>query len=277
MTVQQLEKVSGQDRLDRGFRAVLYVFIGAIAFSLAGSLLLRLWPSLMGVFGPYYITLVKAPTWTYMALLAVLPVLMYVRALGPAIMALFVIWGSFVGGMSELIGTATGLPFGPYRYTNWLGPKIFDHVPYFIPLSWFAMSLISLDLARRVAAKRYERIFVAALFMVLWDVSLDPAMSRAFPFWLYPEGGFYYGMPASNWVGWFVVSLIIVWGYEVLGGGLPAVNRYAPWIYLLNCLFPLLLCLIYGLYTAFLIGALTTALPLLAVYGREKRIPSFSS
>lgn len=265
MSAPLLVRPAAASHLDRAFRIAYWSFVGAIAFSLSGTLLLLAFPSLMDVFGPYYPTLVKTPTWAYMALLGVLPILMYLPDHGAAITALFVIWGALVGGMSELIGTQTGWPFGPYLYTDWLGAKIFDHVPYFIPLSWFAMSILSLDLAGRVSRRRYERILVAALFMVLWDVSLDPAMSRAFPFWVYPEGGFYYGMPASNWLGWFVVSAVIAWGYEVVGGGLRRPHPWAPRIYFLNCFFPLALCLLYGLYTAFLIGALATAVPLLAI------------
>ena len=82
-------------------------------------------------------------------------------------------------------------------------------------------------------------------------------------------------MPASNWLGWFGVSLVIVWGYEALGGGLRAHHAWAPRVYLLNCLFPLLLCLLYGLYAAVLIGAVATLLPLLAVHaaGEETGSP----
>ena len=178
-----------------------------------------------------------------------------------------------VGGASELIGTTTGFPFGAYEYTSWLGPKLFGHVPYFIPLSWFAMSILSLDLAQRVTGSRLGRIALGALFMVIWDVSLDPAMSRAFPFWVYPGGGFFYGMPLSNWLGWFGVSLVILSGYEFIGGGLPASRRWAPVLYGLNALFPLLLSLLYGLYGAFVIGALTLAIPFLAFRLRHPVAP----
>ena len=188
-------------------------------------------------------------------------------------MAFFVLWGSFIGGLSELVGTTTGFPFGAYSYTHWLGPKLLDHVPYFIPLSWFALSILSLDLARRLTTSRLQRIVVAAVFMTLWDVALDPAMSRAFPFWEYPGGGFFFGMPASNWAGWLGVTVIIVWGYEVIGGGLPQPSRWAPWLYALNGLFPLGISLIYGLVPAFFIGAVAVAIPLLALWGRHALSP----
>lgn len=253
---------------ERTFLVCLVIFTASIAFSLAGTLSLVLFPSLMGVFGPYYATLVKAPTWTYMAFLPLLPMLMYWRSLGASLTFFFLIWGSMVGGLSELAGTQTGWPFGAYTYTQWLGPKILDHVPYFIPLSWYAMSIVSLDLAARLSHSRIVRVGVASVFMVLWDVALDPAMSRAFPFWIYPDGGFFFGMPASNWAGWFLVSLVIVAGYEWIGGGLRRPSGWAPIVYALNGIFPALLCFMYGIPLAGVIGLLAVALPLLAVAGR---------
>ncbi len=47
----------------------------------------------------------------------------------------------FLSLSSELTGTATGLPFGPYSYTELLGIKWFNLVPLLIPLSWFTMAL----------------------------------------------------------------------------------------------------------------------------------------
>ncbi len=259
--IRQLLPARPEDKWRHLLRFAMAAFIAAIVVSLAGTLLLKLFPSLMGVFGSIYPTLVKAPTWAYMTLLGAIPILMYAPSLGLRKILLFAAWGSAIGGASELIGTSTGFPFGEYLYTVWLGPKILGHVPYFIPLSWFAMSVISLDMAYRITSVRIWRILAASFFMVLWDVSLDPAMSRAFPFWIYPGGGFYYGMPWTNWVGWFVVSLVIAAGYEYLFGGLRRPDSWAPAVYLLNCLFPLLMCLLYGLYGAVLFGALATALP----------------
>lgn len=264
------------DPVERALRLALWVFIVSMAFSILGSLLLQLVPAARRLFDPIYASLVKGPTWTYMALLPAIAVLMYVRSLGGALIAFFLLWGSFVGGFGELMGTSTGIPFGRYVYTPWLGPKILDHVPYFIPLSWFAMSIVSLDLAGRLVERRYERMAVAALFMILWDVSLDPAMNEAFPFWVYPDGGFFFGMPASNWVGWFAVSFVIMWGYEVIGGGLRSESPWAPLVFALNCLFPLSVSLVYGLWAAVLFGAVATALPLLVLraHGRLGRVPS---
>ena len=258
-----------------GFKYALWLFVGAIAFSVAGLFVTRMFPSTMALFGPYYADLVKAPTWTYMAVLPFLPIMMYAPALGWARMILFLIWGCAIGGASELMGTMSywtvgglALPFGAYDYTHWLGPKFGGHVPYFIPFSWFAMSIVSLDLAYRVASSRWTVIVTAAAFMVLWDVSLDPAMNYVFPFWQYEADGFFYGMPFSNWVGWFVVSFLIMMSYELMGG-LNALSAWAPWVYILNCAFPLMISALHGVFGAVAFGVVATAVPFIAIWLRK--------
>lgn len=265
-----------QDNVELLFQFAFWLFVGSISFSVAGMLLLKLFPSTISLFGPVYTKLVKTPTWTFMTILAILPVLMYGPSLGWRRISLFVGWGCLVGAAGELIGT-TGLlklgeiplPFGEYHYTSWLGPKIAGHVPYFIPPSWFAMSIVSLDLARRVTKKRWAYVLLGTTFMVIWDVALDPAMNRAFPFWEYAADGFFYGMPFSNWCGWFVVTLLIIIGYEWMSGEREIQNDWAPWVYALNCLFPLAISLLRNLYLAAFIGSLTSALPFLLLWATD--------
>jgi len=274
-----------KDSIEQLFRFGFWLLVGSVVFSLLGMLLLKLFPAAWEIFGPMYDKLVKTPTWTFMAMLAILPVLMYGVSLGWKRMTFFVVWGCFIGGASELVGTTgfatwngVALPFGAYEYTQWLGPKMFDHVPYFIPPSWFAMALVSLDLARRATGSRWTGVLLGTVFMVLWDVSLDPAMTKGqVPFWSYTVDGFYYGMPLSNWIGWLVVSLIIIVGYEFIGGGLKETNRWAPWLYVVNCAFPLGICLLEGLYIAVLAGGLATALPFAVIYLSGRREPSIKT
>jgi putative membrane protein len=262
-----------EDNVDLLFRFAFWLFVGSISFSVAGMLLLKLFPSTISFFGPIYTKLVKTPTWTFMTMLAILPVLMYGPSLGWRRMGIFVVWGCLVGAAGELVGTmgilsvgGVPLPFGEYHYTNWLGPKIAGHVPYFIPPSWFAMSIVSLDLARRVTRNRWGYLLLGTVFMVLWDVALDPAMNRAFPFWEYAVDGFFFGMPFSNWCGWFGVTLVIMLGYEWMRGDRELKNDWAPWLYALNCFFPLAISLLRDLYLAAFIGALTSALPFVLLW-----------
>ena len=116
--------------------------------------------------------------------------------------------------ISELTGTATGLPFGPYSYTDLLGPKWFGLVPLLIPLSWFTMALPAYYLSSRAFPDNrspWLKIGFAALLLTLWDLALDPAMSYLTLYWQWGETGVYYGMPMINLLGWFVTGLVLMW------------------------------------------------------------------
>ncbi|MEM1118702.1 MAG: carotenoid biosynthesis protein, partial [Bacteroidota bacterium] len=132
------------------------------------------------------------------------------------------------------------------------------HVPWLIPPSWYAIAIVSLDLSRRLGWGRWGRIGGVALFMVLWDVALDPAMSYAFPFWTYGVDGVFFGMPLVNWAGWALTSLVIGLAFEMMGGLKaapdPFVERWAPRFYVLNSAFSIAICFAYRAPLAGLAG-----------------------
>jgi len=113
---------------------------------------------------------------------------------------------------SELSGTTMGLPFGPYSYTDGLGPKWFGHVPLLIPLSWFLMAVPSYAIARTLAAGRgaLARIAVGSFVLLAWDLALDPAMSHATKYWVWGTSGVYYGMPWLNLAGWYITGAALM-------------------------------------------------------------------
>jgi putative membrane protein len=59
---------------------------------------------------------------------------------------------------------------------------------------------------RAVSRRRAPRIALAAGALTAWDVFLDPRMARE-GYWSWPGGGRYEGIPASNFLGWFVTGL----------------------------------------------------------------------
>ena len=249
----------------RVFHLVLGLFVATIAFAILGTLSLFIGP-VRDFFLPYYATLVAAPTWTYMALLPVLTLALYWDQLGVRRSLLFLLAASVIGAGAELVGTNFGVPFGAYHYTDRLGAKILGDVPYFIPTSWYALGVLSYDLAGRLGGGRWARALGTALFMVVWDVSLDPAMNQGggtFVFWTYPGGGAFFGMPWVNWVGWAVTSAAISLALDALGGlepaGTPLTARWAPAVYALNVLFPISICFLYGLPLAGVIGTVVLA------------------
>lgn len=260
------------------FRVAFLLCIGAIVFSVAGFLSLLWFPALNGVFAPYLYWLVRIPTWVYMVTVPMLAFTFYLPMLGWRRSFLFLGWGAAIGATAELMGTTTGVPFGMYTYTDYLGPKIAGHVPYFIPPSWYAMSILSLGLAYRLPLGRIGRVLAGTVFMVLWDVALDPAMSAGpYIFWYYEASGFFYGMPISNWAGWFITTLVIMAGYEYFLGGLQRTDSpWPPIVWLLNGIFPLALLFMAGMTGAGLIGALALAVPFALIRAFGKPAPRFT-
>ena len=258
----------------RLFLILFVLFVGSIFFSVTGTLLMGFFPaqagqalSWLGVhLGLSLEALVKGPTWVYMALMPLLTLLLYLPALGARRSVLFLLWGSAVGAAAELLGTQTGVPFGAYGYSDLLGAKIAGHVPWFIPPSWYAMSLLSYDLARRLDLRRGGTILMTAVFMVLWDVALDPAMTTPVAvgrsFWTYAADGVYFGMPLVNWLGWLLTSAGIAWGYERMRGGREVRAAWAPALYAVNVLFPVFICFAYGAALAGAFGLVALAVVL---------------
>ena len=262
----------------RLFHIVLGLFVVTIAFAILGTLSLYIKP-VSDFFLPYYESLVAAPTWTYMALLPILSLALYWDQLGVRRSLLFLLAASVIGAAAELMGTNFGIPFGAYEYTDRLGAKILGDVPYFIPTSWYALGILSYDLAGRMSSNRWARALGTALLMIVWDVSLDPAMNQGggtFVFWSYPGGGPFFGMPWVNWFGWGVTSVVISLAFDALGGlrpeGTPLTRRWAPIVYALNVFFPISICFLYGLPLAGVIGAATLAATLALVRQRSRQI-----
>ena len=272
----------------RVFLVALALFVGSVVFSLAGAALLNFFPVqaatalavIADVTGLTLEDLIKLPTWVNMAMLPVIAFALYLPELGWPKSLAFLAVGCVVGAAAELVGTQTGFPFGPYSYGDFLGAKIAGHVPWLIPPSWYAISIVSLDLGRRLGLGRAGRVGAVALFMVLWDVALDPAMNHAFPFWKYDVGGVFFGMPLVNWAGWALTSALIAVGYEAFGGLEAAPSRFvdvwAPRFYAVNSLFSVGVCFVYKAPLAGLVGLVGLAVALGILWARRDAAPPVS-
>lgn len=117
----------------------------------------------------------------------------------------------------ERVGTATGLPFGRYRYTARLRPAI-GGVPVVVPLAWWAMAVPARETAHSVLADRSTapgRVLAGAAALTAWDLFLDPQMT-AEGFWRWHRSGRYRGIPLTNYVGWFVTAAAVMAALERL-------------------------------------------------------------
>jgi uncharacterized membrane protein len=148
-----------------------------------------------------------------------------------AALTLFVL--SFVISLAfESLGVATGLVYGPYHYTEKLGPKFLGLVPYLIPAAWFMMMYPSLVIAEWIAPRGdgWKRgLMVAALggiIMTAWDVLMDPMMVRG-QHWVWEIEGAYFGIPLQNYWGWWLTtfSVFLVYWLVTRQNGEPAKVR----------------------------------------------------
>jgi uncharacterized membrane protein len=108
-----------------------------------------------------------------------------------------------IGFGAELAGVATGRPFGRYRYSGKLGPRVAG-VPVLAAAAWALMARPAWVAAGH--AGRTARVPVAAAALTAWDLFLDPRMA-AEGYWTWERTGRYERIPVSNFAGWFVTAL----------------------------------------------------------------------
>jgi uncharacterized membrane protein len=186
-----------------------------------------------------------------------------------------VVYGVSLG--SELLGTAYGVPFGPYAYTDLLGAKWLGLVPALIPLSWFFMAIPAYGLAAAALGARRGpgrgegpalgraaqeaaghggaagRIALGSLLLLSWDLVLDPAMSEVTRYWVWGESGPYYGMPLMNLFGWYVTGVVLMVVLEWGGARRWLSGASTTWLaafYGANLILPLGMSLAAGLWGA---------------------------
>jgi len=111
----------------------------------------------------------------------------------------------------EVVGVATGLPYGEFTYGVSLGPMIAG-VPAALPVFFFPLVLNSYLLVLLLdggRSTRFVRALAAVAVVVAVDLVLDPG-AVALGFWAYEGGGPFYGVPLSNYAGWLLSAGVAI-------------------------------------------------------------------
>ncbi|WP_421921182.1 carotenoid biosynthesis protein [Marinifilum sp.] len=128
------------------------------------------------------------------------------------------------GWIFESLSIATGFPFGNYEYSDLLGVKL-GTVPFAIMPAYFAMGFISWTIASILHSKTDNTIkgselitmpLVASFVMSSWDVTGDPQWSSIVGRWTWFDGGEYFGVPFTNYLGWFFVVFIFYFVFALM-------------------------------------------------------------
>jgi uncharacterized membrane protein len=141
---------------------------------------------------------------------------LYYRA--SAALVLFVICLAITFAM-ENIGSLTGFPFGRYHFEVDAGLPHVGIIPLIVGPLWFGGGYFSWIVACVLldsADRRLDRAFnllalptVAAFVMTQWDLVMDPPNSTIAKIWIWHDGGAMFGVPLSNFLGWFLTSWLL--------------------------------------------------------------------
>jgi putative membrane protein len=135
-----------------------------------------------------------------------------------------VLWaGALIATLATIIETlsvTTGIPFGPHEFTEKLGLKIFDVLPWPVPIAWIAIIISCRGMARLIMRPwrktNYYGFWViglTCLLAVLLDLSLEPyaALNRRYWIWRTPGTVLnWYSAPWVNFAGVFITALSIL-------------------------------------------------------------------
>jgi uncharacterized membrane protein len=121
-----------------------------------------------------------------------------------------------IGTLAESAALRTGFPFGHYYFTDVMGPKIFQ-LPVLLALAYLGIGYAAWNLALLILGYADKPIhgtrllvlpLLASLIMVAWDLSMDPYWSTLHSAWIWQDGGAYFGVPVSNFLGWFFTAYL---------------------------------------------------------------------
>jgi uncharacterized membrane protein len=127
------------------------------------------------------------------------------------------------GTLAELVSLRTGVPFGRYHFTNVMGPKVLE-LPLLLALAYLGIGYVSWILSLLILGHAERPLrgtqvvtvpLLASGIMTAWDLAMDPSWSTLDHAWIWHDGGAYFGVPASNFVGWFLTGTVYYFAFAL--------------------------------------------------------------
>ena len=117
------------------------------------------------------------------------------------VILLFIIFGVSI----ENIGVIYGVPFGSYVYSDYLGIKLL-HTPIAIGFAWVMLTILASSFIKNNIS--LKNLFLGAFILTSFDLIIDPVSVNVMGAWEWESSGIYYGIPLSNFIGWFLTSFL---------------------------------------------------------------------
>ena len=118
-----------------------------------------------------------------------------------------------LGSIMEIVGVATGFPFGAHQFQDPFGKKLLEVLPWPVPLAWVVLVLNCRGVARLVMRPWRKHphygtwvIVLAGVVGVVLDFSLQPFATLAQDYWRWQVrgGGLnWHSAPWTNFIGRF--------------------------------------------------------------------------
>jgi putative membrane protein len=153
----------------------------------------------------------------------------------------FTIVGYLISFLSEYSSINTGFPYGWYYYIEatkdrelWFaGVPFFDSLSYvFLAYCSYATALLVVSpvkawgknfitLETRAIRRSFAVLLLGSLFQVFLDIIVDPVSLQGKHWFLgqiygYREAGVHFGVPISNYIGWWGVSVVMVLALQII-------------------------------------------------------------
>lgn len=217
--------------------------------------------------------------------------------------ALFTVVGYLIAFVSEFSSINTGIPYGWYYYIDttshrelWIaGVPFFDSLSYvFLSYCSYTAALLTVSpvkasrldlitLETRSIRGSFGVLLLASLYQVFLDIIIDPVALQGSRWFLgqiygYREAGVHFGVPLSNYAGWFVVSMLLMFALQRIDAAwankpgkpagvanLPFRSLLGPILYLSVLVFNLAVTIYIGEYLMAVTGMFIFTLPIAMV------------
>lgn len=167
------------------------------------------------LFSPLFATIIKRP---YVFVFLIVFLFLALRLWGYRRAFMWLVSGYAIAWVSEYVSIHLGFPYGAYHYLyeNLHGELIVGGVPFFDSLSYPFLIFAGYTTALFALQKNQTAIiFLGACFTMFLDVIIDPVANQGEKWFLgkiynYAHEGVYFGVPWSNFAGWFIVPLAVI-------------------------------------------------------------------
>jgi putative membrane protein len=216
----------------------------------------------------------------------------------------FTVAGYLIAFLSEYSSINTGIPYGWYYYIDttkmqelWIaGVPFFDSLSYvFLTYCSYTAALLTVSpvktcgwnlvtLETRAIRRSFAVLLLGSLYQVFLDIVIDPVALQGKRWFLgqiygYREAGVHFGVPLSNYIGWWIVSLILIFALQRIDvrvgrrnrekpagiANLPFRSLLGPVLYLSVLVFNYVVTISIGEYLMALTGILMFTLPVIIV------------